>query len=397
MSAVNERGNRGLRRAESGDLKGALEDLRFVLGVMERDGNEDAVAMALTNIGAVQQDQGAWKEAESTLRKSLKLLQKRGSQEQFVYTVALQNLGFSLLMQEQSEEALVLFRKVEKLRRKSVGKASAPYAKTLLFAGAALEKLKRFEEALPKFEEALKIRSKLFGRSHVLTAAVLVRIASCRFQLSSKEEEEHSKLVEYLAVLAEARKSFENAQVRDLEYFRMLMLEASVLLTMGRVSEARAKALYCKSEQEKAGATQSSTYRQTVEFLEQIQQIQPMEDQTESTWGKITDLMWGLIGLAIFFMTGNDAPDAQIPRGWAADFKALKCSNEIEEHLALRIVSRLGILAFCVLFLGWTFFASGRSWWTPWICGGGIWLLHILISASYVAQEKSTREGAETR
>jgi hypothetical protein len=109
--------------------------------------------------------------------------------------------------------------------------------------------------------------------------------------------------------------------------------------------------------------------------------------------------MWGLIGFAIFFMTGNDAPDAQIPRGWAADFKALKRSGKIQDHLALRIIWRLAVLGFCVMFLAWVFLytKSDQSWWFPWFCGGGIWLLHILISASYAAQEKETREGAETR
>jgi CHAT domain-containing protein/Tfp pilus assembly protein PilF len=138
------------------------------------------VAISLSNLARLLQEQGRYEEAEPLNRRDLAIKEKVLGPEHPDVALSLNNLAVLLKLQGRYAEAEPLYRRALVIQLKSHGPEHPDVAYVLNNMATLREAQRRYIDAAPLFLRALTMREKALGPDHPLVAASLNNLAALR-------------------------------------------------------------------------------------------------------------------------------------------------------------------------------------------------------------------------
>jgi tetratricopeptide (TPR) repeat protein len=154
------------------------------------EGDSIELAIALSRIANLYQDQGSYAEAEPLYLRSLKIREKHLGEEHPDTSTSLNNIAELYRSMGRYKEAEPLYLRSLKISEKHLGEEHPDTAVSLNNVATLYQSMGRYEEAEPLYLRSLKIREKQLGEEHPDTATSLNNIAGLYESMGRYEEAE---------------------------------------------------------------------------------------------------------------------------------------------------------------------------------------------------------------
>ncbi|MCC6656962.1 MAG: CHAT domain-containing protein [Rhodocyclaceae bacterium] len=136
------------------------------------------VAVSLSNLAALYQNQGRYSEAEPRFKRSLTILEKAGGASHPAVATTLNNLALLYRDQGRYSEAEMLLKRALAIREKTYNSEHPSVAASVLSMAALYQDQGRYSEAESLYKRSLAIYEKALGPAHPNVATSLNNLAS---------------------------------------------------------------------------------------------------------------------------------------------------------------------------------------------------------------------------
>jgi nephrocystin-3 len=203
-----------------------------VLARLRRSKRENDIALLLTNLSVLYQDQDKLESAEESARESLELARREPYKHSGDEWLSLHNLGCILNKRGSYSEALKLHKQALKTAIRSKGSEHPNTATSLNALGHVFFRLRHLKEAERLIRSAFEIREKCLGRNHILTNESRNNLA---YLMQSNGKLRDAEPL-YRIVLAAYESSYGSSHPHTSTILRNL---GSLLIDLDRIDEAQ--------------------------------------------------------------------------------------------------------------------------------------------------------------
>jgi len=172
--------NLGIVNERQGKYADAAASFQRALAIEEIKAGKDnlGVAEILNNLGAVNQDQGKYADAATYFQRAIGVLEVKLGKDHPSVAAALNNLAIADGNQGKYADAIAHNQRALAIREAALGKEHPDVALSLNNLAIAYQSQGKFAEAIALYQRALAIREKVLGKDHPDVAGTLNNLAN---------------------------------------------------------------------------------------------------------------------------------------------------------------------------------------------------------------------------
>lgn len=222
----------GKNRMAEQEFEEAESEFQSAVDILDKEQPEgDVIFTALQHLSIAQLEQAKYAEAETVLKRWLKLGEKIYSPEYTLLAGAYLGLGRVRESQKKMNDAELLYNRALSIAEKSKENDRESYVSTIDSVAYFYESRKRYSKSDPLFDRSYSFRKKIFGEDSMEVAEHEVQYAVCL-----KERGKYEESLDWCRRALEKQKK--NSSDDDPEVLATQVVIAGVLVAMGNYNVA---------------------------------------------------------------------------------------------------------------------------------------------------------------